>query len=104
MAKYATLYNFTDQGIRAVKESPARLKAAIEMAGGAGMTVLDVYYTAGPYDLIVISEADELVMKSAKNIPWVKVLRSEGLNVYDILCYDKLIMVGDAIDKIEGGL
>jgi uncharacterized protein with GYD domain len=59
MAKYATLYNFTDQGIRAVKESPARLKAAIEMAGGAGMKVLDVYYTAGPYDLIVISEADD---------------------------------------------
>jgi large subunit ribosomal protein L4 len=54
--------------------------------------------------LIVVSEADELVMKSAKNIPWIKVLRSEGLNVYDILCYDKLIMVGDAIDKIEGGL
>ena len=59
MAKYATLYNFTDQGIRAVKESPSRLKAAIEAAEGFGMKVLSVYYTAGPYDLVVISEADD---------------------------------------------
>ena len=55
MAKYATLYNFTDQGIRAVKESPSRLKAAIEAAEGVGVRMLGVYYTAGPYDLIVIS-------------------------------------------------
>jgi len=38
------------------------------------------------------------------HIPGIKVLRSEGLNVYDMLRYDKLILVGDAIDKIEGGL
>ncbi len=59
MAKYATLYNFTDQGIRAVKESPSRLKAAIEAADGMGMRVLAVYYTAGPYDLIAIWEAED---------------------------------------------
>ncbi len=59
MAKYATLYNFTDQGIRAVKESPSRLKAAIEVAETVGMKVLTAYYTEGPYDLIVISEADD---------------------------------------------
>ena len=59
MAKYATLYNFTDQGIRAVKESPARLKAAIEGAEGVGMKMLAVYYTAGPYDIIAIWEADD---------------------------------------------
>ena len=57
MAKYATLYNFTDQGIRAVKKSPSRLKAAIEAADGMGMRVLSVYYTAGPYELIAIWEA-----------------------------------------------
>ena len=59
MAKYATLYNFTDQGMRAVKESPRRLKAAIEAAEGVGMKILGVYYTAGPYDLVIISEADD---------------------------------------------
>lgn len=60
MALYVTLYNFTDQGIRAVKESPARLKARIQAAEGEGMKVLGAYYTQGPYDLVVVSDvADE---------------------------------------------
>ena len=59
MAKYATLYNFTEQGIKAVKESPARVKAAIAAAEGAGMRILGIYYTQGPYDMIAISEADD---------------------------------------------
>jgi uncharacterized protein with GYD domain len=59
MAKYVTLYSFTDQGIRAVKESPTRLKAAIQAAQGGGMRILGVYYTEGPHDLVVISEAED---------------------------------------------
>ena len=59
MAKYVTLYSFTDQGIRAVKESPARVKAAIEAAEEMGIKMLGVYYTQGPYDVVVISEADD---------------------------------------------
>jgi len=60
MATYATLYNFTDQGIRAIKESPGRLKAAIEQGKSFGMKVLGAWYMEGPYDLVVISEvADE---------------------------------------------
>jgi len=59
MALYVTLYNFTDQGIRGIKESPARLKAGIEAAKKAGMNILAVYYTQGPYDLVIVSEADD---------------------------------------------
>lgn len=62
MAKYVTLYQFTDQGIRNVKDSPARLKAGIQKAESMGMKVLGAYYTQGLYDLVVISEAaDEKV-------------------------------------------
>ncbi len=56
MALYVTLYNFTDQGIRGIKESPARLAAGIKMAESDGMRVLGAYYTQGPYDLVVVSE------------------------------------------------
>ena len=59
MARYVTLYNFTDQGIRNIKESPGRARAAIEAASQAGMHVLALYYTQGPYDLVVVSEADD---------------------------------------------
>ena len=59
MARYVTLYQFTDQGIRNVKDSPGRLKAAIKKAEKAGMKMLGVYYTEGAYDLIAISEAPD---------------------------------------------
>lgn len=59
MARYVTLYQFTDQGIRNVKDSPARLKAAIKKAEGIGMKMLGAYYTEGAYDLIAISEAPD---------------------------------------------
>ncbi len=59
MAKYVTLYQFTDQGIRNVKESPDRLRAGIAKAEGMGLRVIAAYYTEGPYDLVVISEASD---------------------------------------------
>ena len=59
MARYVTLYQFTDQGIRSVKDSPSRLKAGIEKAKSMGMKVLGAYYTEGPYDLVIISEASD---------------------------------------------
>jgi uncharacterized protein with GYD domain len=59
MARYVTLYQFTDQGIRSVKDSPARLKAALKRGEGMGMKILAAYYTEGPYDLVVVSEASD---------------------------------------------
>lgn len=59
MAMYVTLYNFTDQGVRAVKQSPARLEQGINAAKAAGMNVVGAYYTQGPYDLVIISEGDD---------------------------------------------
>ena len=54
--------------------------------------------------LIVIPEKNERVEKSARNIPCVKVIRVEGLNVYDILRHEKLVMLKGAVGKLEGGL
>jgi len=41
---------------------------------------------------------------AARNIPGVKVMRSEGLNVYDILKYQNLVLLEDSIKAIEGRL
>lgn len=51
--------------------------------------------------LIVIPSQDEKVVKSARNIPNVKVLRSEGLNVYDLLNYHNLLLTRETVGKIE---
>ena len=51
--------------------------------------------------LIVMPEVNETVIKSARNIPGVKTALVNTLNVYDILNYDKFIVVTDAVAKIE---
>lgn len=51
--------------------------------------------------LLVINGKDEMVEKSTKNIPYAKVLRSEGLNVYDLLKYDNLLILESTIKDIE---
>ena len=51
--------------------------------------------------LIVTAEADSKVIKSAANIPGIKTTAVNTLNVYDILNYDKFIVVKNAVGKIE---
>lgn len=51
--------------------------------------------------LIVISEPDTTIERSSRNIPAVKVLRVEGLNVYDLVRYDHLILTEDALKLLE---
>ena len=51
--------------------------------------------------LIVLNSVDEKVIKSAANIPGVKTTQANTLNVYDILKYNKFIVVKDAVATIE---
>jgi len=54
--------------------------------------------------LVVIDRADSKVELSARNLHNVKVLRAEGVNVYDILKYPNLILTDAAVTEIEGAL
>jgi large subunit ribosomal protein L4 len=51
--------------------------------------------------LIVIAQADEKIERAARNLPKVKVLRVEGLNVYDLVRYDHLIFTEGALKLLE---
>ena len=51
--------------------------------------------------LIVLDTPDRKVIKSAANIPGIKTTQYNTLNVYDILNYNKFIIVKDAVAKIE---
>ncbi len=66
-------------------------------------TVVDMLKALGVEGkaLIVTAEADTKVIKSAANIPGVKTAAVNTLNVYDILNYDKFIVVKNAVGKIE---
>ena len=54
--------------------------------------------------LIVTENVNENLELSSRNVPGIKVMRYEGLNVYDILKYEKLILLATSIKGIEGRL
>lgn len=57
MPFYVTLYKFTDQGRRTIKDSPKRLRATVaQLEKMAGVKVHHALYTTGRYDLVVVSE------------------------------------------------
>ncbi|MGI6513014.1 MAG: 50S ribosomal protein L4 [Syntrophomonadaceae bacterium] len=51
--------------------------------------------------LVVTADGDINVTKSARNIPGVKPVRADFINVYDLLAYDKLVITKDAVAKME---
>lgn len=76
----------------AIKLTDFKTKTIVEM-----LKALNVEGKA----LIVMPESDKMIIKSANNIPGVKTTLVNTLNVYDILNYDKFIVVQDAVSKIE---
>jgi uncharacterized protein with GYD domain len=59
MATYITLANFTDQGIRSVKDSTKRADAVKEAAKKFGATMPQIYWTMGSFDLVAVVEAPD---------------------------------------------
>lgn len=51
--------------------------------------------------LIVAANIDENVVLSSRNIPGIKFVDAEGINVLDVLSHDKLIITKDAVEKVE---
>jgi large subunit ribosomal protein L4 len=51
--------------------------------------------------LLVTDAKNDHLERSSRNVPKVKVLRSEGLNVYDVLKYDTLVLLQPALKGIE---
>jgi len=59
MATYIAVINFTDQGIRGIKESPNRLAAAAKLAESMGVKVKQAFLTVGQFDMVTIAEGPD---------------------------------------------
>ncbi len=59
MATYITICNFTDQGIRTVKESIKRADAVKAAGKKFGVDMTQLYWTLGSYDLVAVFEAKD---------------------------------------------
>jgi uncharacterized protein with GYD domain len=62
---YLVLGHFTEQGVRNIKDSPKRAEAVRSSAKKLGITVKDMYWTMGQYDVAFIADSpDEASMAS----------------------------------------
>ncbi len=59
MAKYVALLSWTDQGIRNAKDTINRANAARKAFEAVGGKITDIYWTIGPYDVVVLFEAPD---------------------------------------------
>lgn len=58
----------------------------------------------GLSNVLIVAQENNNLEKSARNVPQVKVLRPEGLNVYDVLRYENIIITQPCVEKIQGRL
>jgi uncharacterized protein with GYD domain len=85
MPTYITLGNWTEQGIRNVKDAPKRIDAARQLMKSAGGELKGYYLTMGAYDFVVISESpsDEVTAKILLTIAGQGNVRTVTLKAFD---------------------
>jgi uncharacterized protein with GYD domain len=93
MAAYIMLTNWTEQGIRNVKDSPSRLDAARQLCKKHGAEMKQVFMTMGAYDLVVVVEApgDDAVAKIALALGAAGNIRTTTLKAFNEAEYRQLV-------------
>ena len=93
MSSYIMLANFTDQGIRDIKDSPKRANAARDLAGACGAEMKDIYLTLGGHDFVVMVDApnDEAVAKFALKLGALGNVRTTTLKAFSEQDYRTLV-------------
>src|SRR5229473_1756362 len=84
MVTYIVLAKFTDQGIRNAKDSPKRADAFKQLAKTFGVTVKDIFWTQGRYDIVTIVEApdESSAMSLSLSLGALGNVRTESLRAF----------------------
>lgn len=93
MAKYILLVNWTEQGVKNVKDSPKRLDAARKLAETAGAKLGDFYMTMGGYDMVAHVEApdDATLAKFVLHLAGAGNVRTQTLKAFSEDEYRKIL-------------
>ena len=78
MTTYVTLYNFTEQGLKSIKDTVKRAEAAKKAAAANGMQVKEVLWLQGQYDVIIISESSDETKANAFALSTLKMGNVRG--------------------------
>jgi uncharacterized protein with GYD domain len=85
MATYILLGNFTDQGIRTIKDTPKRVETVKKIAKQLGVSITQQYWTLGAYDLVAVLESadDAAVTAFGLSVGRLGNIRTQTLRAYD---------------------
>jgi len=85
MAKYITLLNWTEQGIRGAKQTVERARAVRQMLDGMGVKLTGIWWTLGQYDIVCVLEApdDEAATRAGLALGMQGNVRSATLRAFD---------------------
>jgi uncharacterized protein with GYD domain len=99
MATYIALVNFTDQGVRQIRQTTERAKALINAAANLGVQIKDIYWTMGGFDAVFIAEApdDDSVMAFAASMGSLGNIRTQTLRAFSAAEMNKIL------DKVPTG-
>lgn len=83
MPHYISLVNWTEQGIKTVKESPKRVDSVNALASKLGAK-MDVFYTMGEYDIVAVTDApnDDVAMQLLLEIGKIGNVRTKTLKAW----------------------
>ena len=84
MNTYIVLINFTEQGIRNIKDSPKRAAAATELARDFGIEIRDIFCTLGAFDGAVLMETpnDQAITSWALKVGSLGNVRTQTLRAF----------------------
>ena len=93
MPTYISMLHYTQQGISAIKSSPARIDAAKDAYRKAGGELKSIYLTLGQYDLVAIAEMpnDEAVARMALVLGAQGNIRSETMRAFTETEFGKIV-------------
>jgi uncharacterized protein with GYD domain len=93
MSSYIWLVNWTDQGIRNVKETTNRAKSFKEMAEKMGVNVKEILWTMGRYDLVLVLDApnDETISRLALGLGMGGNAKTETLKAFSAQAMDQIL-------------
>ena len=93
MVAYVVLANFTDQGVRNAKESMKRAEAFKDLAKTFGVTVREIVWTQGRYDVVTIVDApdESSFMSLALSLAKLGNVRTELLRAFSAAEMTKIV-------------
>jgi uncharacterized protein with GYD domain len=93
MATYVVLVNFTDQGVRYIRQTTERAKGLINAGANLDIKIKDIYWTMGIYDAVFTAEApdDETITAFASSMGALGNIRTQTMRAFSAEEMNKIL-------------